>query len=435
MQKEAAASTVKVRFAPSPTGNLHIGSARTALFNWLYARSQGGKFILRVEDTDKERSKKEFLDSILADMKWLGMDWDEGPYFQSTRHDIYKEYAEKLLIKELAYKDGEAIIFKVPKSKEVFWYDVIHDKITVNTDEIKDQVLIKSDGTASYNFACVIDDALMGVTHVIRGDDHISNTPKQILIYEALEFKLPKFAHIPLILGPDKKRLSKRFCATSIGEYREMGFLPEAIINYLALLGWSPGKGQEIVKPDLIIKKFSIKQINAVQAVFDFDKFKWVNSQYIRSHEPAKLCDFVFALLVKKEILKPNYDKEYLKKVINLFITRFSIIDDLIDQTSFMFKDDYEVDNEAVKQFLSDEKIKKHLFELGKLFSNVEYFKSHNIEEATRKYIEQVGLTGKDIIHPLRVAVTGRSVSPSIFELLEVLGKKRTTERLSKLRL
>ncbi|MDP2980891.1 MAG: glutamate--tRNA ligase family protein, partial [Candidatus Omnitrophota bacterium] len=246
---------VRVRFAPSPTGYLHIGSVRTALFNWLYARSQGGVFILRIEDTDQKRSSDIYMEEIIADMKWLGLNWDEGPYFQTKRFDIYKSYAQKLLEKELAYKDGEAIIFKIPDIK-VKIYDLVHGEIEVDNALIDDLVLMKSDGSPAYNFACVVDDIEMQITHVIRGDDHISNTNKQVAVYDALGVKPPKFAHIPLILGPDKAPLSKRFGAVSINDYRKMGYLPQALVNYLSLLGWSPGDNKEFMSVEEIVKKF-----------------------------------------------------------------------------------------------------------------------------------------------------------------------------------
>ena len=235
---------IRVRFAPSPTGYLHVGGARTALYNWLYARKTGGKFILRIEDTDKDRSTQESVDAILESLEWMGIDWDEGPFYQSDNLDKYKEYANKLVEKGLAEKvddTTEAIILKVPDEGSTILYDIVHGKIEFENKDIKDQVLIKSDGYPAYNFACVIDDALMNITHVARGDDHISNTPKQIFIYNALELKIPKYAHIPLIMGEDNSRLSKRHGATSVSEYKNKGYLTGAFINYLALLGWSPG--------------------------------------------------------------------------------------------------------------------------------------------------------------------------------------------------
>ncbi|MDD5438705.1 MAG: glutamate--tRNA ligase family protein [Candidatus Omnitrophica bacterium] len=249
---------IRVRFAPSPTGYLHLGSGRTALFNWLYARRTGGKFIIRIEDTDRERSKKEFLDEILEDLKWLGLDWDEGPFFQSERNELYRQAAEKLVDKGVAYREGNAIIFKVQAGRTIKIPDIIHGDIEFKTDEIKDQVLIKSDGSPAYNFSCVVDDDLMGITHIIRGDDHISNTPKQILFYEALGLKQPRFAHMPLMMGKDGAKLSKRHGGVSVTEYKEEGFLPEALTNYLILLGWSPKNGREILTLKEAAQEFDV---------------------------------------------------------------------------------------------------------------------------------------------------------------------------------
>ncbi|MDD2654461.1 MAG: glutamate--tRNA ligase family protein, partial [Candidatus Omnitrophica bacterium] len=278
---------IRVRFAPSPTGNLHIGGARTALFNWLYAKSQKGQFILRIEDTDAKRSAQQYLDEILFSLKWLGFDWDEI-YYQSKRQDIYKEYAGKLVKEAKATHSEGAIIYTVPERK-IKVYDLIRGEIEFDAEDIKDQVLMKSDGTPTYNFACVVDDATMNITHVIRGDDHISNTPKQIMLYEALGFNLPKFAHLPLILGKDGGRLSKRTGATAISEYRNMGYLPEALVNYLMLLGWSPDANQEIVPIERAIKNFSIKKVNKTAAVFSIEKLNWINNQYLKKIDENKL--------------------------------------------------------------------------------------------------------------------------------------------------
>src|SRR3989338_1361608 len=268
---------VRVRFAPSPTGYLHIGGARTALFNWMYAKAHGGQFILRSEDTDKARSKPEYLDEILDSMRWLGLNWDEF-YKQSDRFDLYRKHAQKLLDEGKAYKDGEAVLLKMPQ-QQIKIYDLIRGEITVDSAEIKDQVLLKSDGSPAYSFACVVDDALMQISCVIRGEDHISNTPKQIVIYEALGFKLPKFAHLPLILDDERARLSKRAGAVAVTDYRKQGFLPEAVVNYLMLLGWSPGDNKEKIDLAQAVKKFSIKRINKAGAAFSMDKLKWLNGQ------------------------------------------------------------------------------------------------------------------------------------------------------------
>src|SRR6202789_1498883 len=289
---------VRVRFAPSPTGFLHIGGARTALFNWMYAKAQGGQFILRIEDTDKVRSKPEYLEEILDSMTWLGLTWDEF-YKQSDRFDLYRQYSDKLLSEGKAYKDGEAVVLKVPQ-KSIKIYDLIRGEITVDSKEIKDQVLMKSDGSPTYSFACVIDDALMEISCVIRGEDHISNTPKQILIYEALGFKVPKFAHLPLIMDPEGGRMSKRAGATAVTEYRTQGYLSQAIVNYLMLLGWSPGNNQEKVLMASALKTFSIKKINKAGAAFSLEKLQWLNSQYIKEMDNKRLAESLAPLVAAK---------------------------------------------------------------------------------------------------------------------------------------
>ena len=272
---------VRVRFAPSPTGFLHVGSARTALFNWFFARHEKGQFLLRIEDTDAARSKKEFLDEILESLRWLGLDWDGEVVFQSKRAEIYRKAAEKLLAEGKAYKDGKAILLKVVPGEIVTVEDLVHGSVKVNTLEIKDQVLIKSDGMPTYSFACVMDDSEFGMTHVIRGDDHISNTPKQILIHRALGFTPATYVHIPLILGTDRSRLSKRHGATNLNDYRKNGFLPEAVVNFLALLGWSPGGDKELMSVQEIIDAFDLKRIGKTGSMFDLKKCTWMNSQYM----------------------------------------------------------------------------------------------------------------------------------------------------------
>ena len=280
-------SNVKVRFAPSPTGYLHIGGARTALFNWLFARHNKGIFLLRIEDTDQQRSTEEATHAILDSMKWLGLDWDEGPHFQSQRLSIYKQYAEKLVAHGKAFYDTDeegrkAIRFKMQDGVTEI-NDLIHGAITFDASLIEDFVILKADGFPTYNFACVVDDAEMGITHIIRGDDHISNTPKQIALYNAFGFKMPEFAHIPMILGEDGSRLSKRHGATSVTEYRDKGYLPHALVNFLALLGWSPGNDQEIISIQEMIEKFTLKRVNKTSAQFNNTKLDWMNGQYIKN--------------------------------------------------------------------------------------------------------------------------------------------------------
>jgi len=418
-----------VRFAPSPTGFLHIGGARTCLFNWLFARSTDGKFILRIEDTDTVRSEKKYLDEILESLKWMGLDWDEL-YYQSKRFDIYRDYAEKLLADGKAYKEDTAIIYKVSASCKVRIFDVIHGEIAVDTEQIKDQVLIKSDGSPAYNFCCVVDDALMGITHIIRGDDHISNTPKQILIYEALGFKLPKFAHIPMILGEDKSRMSKRHGATSISEYKKQGFLPEALVNYLALLGWSAGNDREIFNLKTLIKEFSLKRVNKTAAVFDIEKLKWVNGHYIKSLDLEALTDLIIPYLKEKKYIDDSYDRSWLTGLINLYKTRFQTLDDFTSFTSFFFTENVHYEQEATEKFLKGTDIADNLERLKSVLENIDSFEIKEIETEVRKLVDTLGIKAGNLIHPLRVALTGTTVSPGIFEVMKFLGKDRVLTRL-----
>lgn len=443
----------KVRFAPSPTGYLHIGGARTALFNWMYAKSQGGQFILRIEDTDRERSKKEFVDEILDSLKWLRLTWD-GLYFQSERFAIYREYAEKLLGEGKAYKDGEAVVLKMPANSAlgriggaqpsaglnineaadggpqqiIKWVDLIRGEIQFDTETIKDQVLIKSDGTPTYSFACVIDDALMEISHVIRGEDHISNTPKQIMIYQALGFKTPKFAHLPLIMGDEGGRLSKRTGAVAVSDYRRMGFLPEGIANYLMLLGWSPGANQEIVKLNDAVKKFSIKKINKTAAVFSMDKLRWVNSQYIKAMNAGELTEGLIPFLKEEEYIRDDFDRKNIEDIVKLFQGRLSTLRDFLDWTAFIFKKTVSADEEAKKKITPA--IVEKFDALAKALDNIEPFIAPAIEENFRDFAETQNIKTSDLVHPVRAVLTGKTAGPGLFETMAVLGKEKTVARL-----
>ncbi len=418
---------VRVRFAPSPTGYLHIGGARTALFNWMYARAQGGTFILRIEDTDQQRSKKEFEDEILQSMRWLGLNWDEL-YYQSQRFDLYRQYAAKLLEEGKAYKEGEAVILKVPQ-KQIKIYDLIRDEIVIDTQEIKDQVLMKSDGSPTYSFACVIDDALMAISCVIRGEDHISNTPKQILIYEALGFKPPKFAHLPLILDDERARLSKRAGAVAASDYRKMGFLPEAIVNYLMLLGWSPGGNEEIVTPETAIKKFSIKKVNKTGAAFSMDKLRWINAQYLKKMDSAALAKLVRPVLEEHGVSQDKIDGQDLENIVNLYKSRMVTINDLSDWTTYLFKDNIVVPAELREKFLTVDH-RREFEVLAQELQKIEPFTVKLVEERFRAAVEKLGLTMSDVVHAVRVALTGNEVGPGLFDTMVILGKEKTIERL-----
>ncbi len=427
---------IRVRFAPSPTGNLHIGGGRTALFNWLYIQAKGGKFILRIEDTDKERSKKEFVDEILGSLAWLGFKWDEI-YYQSQRFDIYREYAQKLLKEGKAYaeklpdKPGEAIIFKVMPQK-IKIKDLIRGDIEFDAENIKDQVLMKSDGTPTYNFACVVDDALMNITHVIRGEDHISNTPKQVLLYEALGLPLPAFAHLPLIMGMEGGRLSKRTGATAISDYRKMGYLPEALVNYLLLLSWAPGEDREVIDINEAIKLFDITDVNKTAATFDLKKLDWMNNQYLKNADSEKLTDDIVPMLIEaKHIDKDNFDHAYVLSLVKLFQPRLAHVNDFVDWADFFFLNEVKMDPAAQAKHLSKDLSKEFSLFVQRMDA-LQDFTVENIEKCFRDMMAELGLEAKVLIHPIRVALTGKTIGPGLFEVIYHLGKERSKERLQK---
>jgi glutamyl-tRNA synthetase len=419
-----------VRFAPSPTGFLHLGSARTALFNWLYARHMGGKFLLRIEDTDKARSEKRFLDEILEDLKWMGLDWDDEPVFQSGRFDVYRENAEKVLEEGKAYKEGDAIIFKVEKGRTIEVDDMIHGKISFNTDEIKDQVMIKSDGSPAYNFCCVVDDAFMKITDIIRGDDHISNTPKQILFYEALGLEPPRFAHMPLLMGTDGAKLSKRHGGVSVEEYKKEGFLPEALANYLILLGWSPGEDREIIALHEAIKIFDVNDMKDVQAKFDIQKLRWINGEYIMAKNTEELVPLVKAQLIASGLKEEGVSGEKLVQIVELYKVRMKTISEFTELTDFFFKDDYAVDEKGVQKYLSDDEKKENVKIFVEKLEGLEDFSHENIEKICRAISEERSLKAAQIIHPTRVAISGKMKGAGLFEMMEVLGKEKVIERM-----
>jgi len=426
---------IRVRFAPAPTGNLHIGGSRTALFNWLYAKAKNGKFILRIEDTDKARSKKEYLDEILFSLKWLGFIWDEI-YYQSQRFAIYNEYADRLLKAGAAYiqksdNPGQAIIFKITPQR-IKVNDLIRGEIEFDAKDIKDQVLIKSDGTPTYNFACVVDDATMKISHVIRGDDHISNTPKQVLLYKALGFPIPEFAHLPLILGKEGGRLSKRTGATAISDYRKMGYLAKALVNYLLLLGWSPGENREIIDIQEAIKLFDIKNANKTAATFDLDKLNWINNQYLKKEDAQKLTDELIPLLIEKGLIeKDNFERGYIVSLVKLFQGRLQTLNDFLDWADFFLVKDIKIDPAAEKKFLISDLSGEFKLFVERLEA-LDKFDIVSIETAFRELVSELNIEAKTLIHPIRVALTGKTIGPGLFEVIYYLGKERTKERLMK---
>jgi glutamyl-tRNA synthetase len=420
---------LRVRFAPSPTGYLHIGGARTCLFNWLYARKVAGEFILRIEDTDLERSKKEYLDEILESIKWLGMDWDEI-FYQSERFSIYNQYAQRLIGEDKAYQKEGAVFFKY-NFQEIHMDDLIRGEIVFKELPKGEEVIIKSDGSPTYNFSCVIDDALMNITCVIRGEDHISNTPKQVLMYQALGFSIPQFAHVPLILSPDGGRMSKRYGATSIREYRDMGYLKEAIVNYLLLLGWSPGDNKEIISLDEAKKIFDIRKVNKTGAVFSFDKLNWLNNEYIRARDIKELVSLVYDYLNAKGCLSENITKEYLEKVCVLLKERIFKLSDFLDWKDFCLYDNFRYSEDTAD--ILNAKLPKEISFLRERLKEIRDFNKEDIEKQFRKAADDLGVKAKLLVHPTRVALTGRKAGPGLFETMEVLGKEKVLERLDRL--
>ena len=420
---------VRTRFAPSPTGTLHVGSARTALFNWFYAKHHHGAFILRIEDTDQKRSNEIYVKDILESLAYLGIQADEGPYFQSQRAAQYHQYAEQLVSAGKATKQDQAVIFAVPP-QQITFNDVLHGDITVDTSLFEQLVLMKSDGSPTYNFACVVDDAMMNITHVIRGDDHIANTPKQLLLYQALGFAPPQFAHIPLIVGADRARLSKRTGATAVADYRAVGYLPEAFMNYLALLGWSPGGNKEFMSPLELVESFELSRVRKTAAQFDQQKLDWLNGQHIKHASIERLADLITGRLFDKGLLKPGFDGARIARIASLVRDRLKTLDQIENEHVYFFMEPIPYDEQAVCQFLRQPKVDEHLLALQERLIASPAFDAADIERIARELIAQRQLQPKDLIHPARVAVTGRAVSPPLFEVMSILGKDTTLKRL-----
>lgn len=478
-------SEVRVRFAPSPTGYLHIGGARTALFNWLFARKMGGKLILRIEDTDTERLKEDSVSQILTSLKWLGLNWDEGPeaggecgpYYQSERRELYSKYAQQLLDEGKAYycfctpADLEAerekqraakqpfryartcrnldpevakaraaagepysVRIKIPTEGSITVHDLIHGDVTFNMDQFDDFVIVKSNGMPTYNFAVVVDDHLMGMTHVLRAEEHLSNTPKQLLIYEALGFEPPKFGHMPMILAPDRSKLSKRHGATSVEEFRAQGYLPEAIINYLTLLGWGPGDEREIFTLEETVKLFELEQMSKKAAVYDTKKLTWMNGQYLSELPLEKILPeaetfFIKDGLVTKEWLAEN--KEYFAKLVDTVRVRVKTLQEVADASAYFFKDVEAYDEKGVAKHFKPEAAELLEKCIAALEAD-EVFDLTSTEAIYNKIAADNGLALGKVIHPTRMALTGRTVSPGMFDVMVLLGKEKTLARMRK---
>ncbi len=494
---------IRVRFAPSPTGVLHVGGARTALFNWLYARGQGGVFLLRIEDTDRQRSTEASYAAILRGMDWLGLDWDEGPgqdgdfgpYLQSERLAIYKQHLDALIAKGKAYKcfctpedlqrredeaktaggnwdgydghcrsltaeqqaaqgaDGRTFCWRLhtPDEGSTFWYDIIVGKREFQNEVLVDRVVGKADGFPTYNFAVVVDDHTMGITHVLRGDDHVSNTPFQLLIYDALEWDRPKFGHMPMILGPDRKRLSKRHGATSVEEFQKQGILPAAMVNYLALLGWSPGgSGDEVLDPQTLVKKFSLKKVNSSPAAFDYDKLGHLNAQHIKRLSAKQRLALAAPIIAERgwhldpqwQVANVRDDRNYLDRVLKTLGNRFSSLLTLPEQIGFFYTEDFYVDESARAEILDTEPARELVLALADALADTgddeagdetdvqPPMAAEGFETITRTVADERKIKAGQLIHPCRVALTGQARSAGIFEVMELIGCRRVVQRL-----
>jgi glutamyl-tRNA synthetase len=420
--------SARVRFAPSPTGYLHVGGARTALFNWLFARHVGGKFLLRIEDTDKARSTDEHTQVILDGLTWLGLDWDEPPIFQGARVARHQETADKLLKEGKAYLEEGVIRLRVPPG-EIAWDDAVHGRISFQGEDIKDFVILRSDRSPLYNFAVVVDDIDMAVTHVVRGDDHISNTPKQIAVYRALGATLPVFGHVPMIHGPDGKKLSKRHGATAVGDYQHLGILPAAMRNFLALLGWSPGGDREILTMEEMVQLFTLEGILKKPSVFDTTKLEWMNGQYLS----ALSADAIYPL-VQPELAKLGITDggEAVRRAIGAVKTRSRTMLDVVKQVAVRLDAKYvQQDEKAAKEIAKDPAGYRSAIEASVAALGDAEWTPEGLEQRLRQLADQRQVAAGKIFQPIRIALTGGTVSEPVNELLFVVGKDAALRRLA----
>ena len=477
---------VRVRFAPSPTGSLHIGGARTALFNLLYARHVNGTFVLRIEDTDTERSTEESAEEIIRALKWLNLDWDEGPikggeygpYYQSQRQELYQREIDRLLAEGKAYYcyctpeelaqrreaavkakkapryDGTCrnltpeqrqkleaegrkptIRLKVPQEGQTIVDDLIRGRVVFENEVFDDYIIVKSNGVPTYNFACVIDDNAMGITHIIRAEEHLSNTPRQIYVYDALGYKLPQFAHVPMILAPDRSKLSKRHGATSVEEYKEQGFLAEAIINYLTLLGWSPEGTDEIFGMEKSIKEFTLERVNKTAAVYDVKKLAWINGHYMRELDCEYVTKQTIPFMVKQGIVTEQEAQEkfdYINKIVEISRDRAKTLVELAETMSFFFKDVKEYDEKGVRKHFGKEGAAELILKGAEALEQLDDYTVETTEQAFRTLTAEMGIKTAALIHPTRLSITGRTIGPGLFDIMFLLGKEKTVGRMKK---
>lgn len=477
---------VRVRFAPSPTGYLHIGGARTALFNWFFARKHHGQFVLRIEDTDTQRLKEDSVSQILASMKWLGIDWDEGPeiggpcgpYYQSERLALYRAEAQRLIEEGKAYycfctpdelarereqqrQAGQALCYsgkcrvvsresalkrleagekavvrlRIPDSGQITVTDLIHGKVSFRLDQLDDLIIMKSNGIPSYNFACVIDDHAMKISHVIRAEEHLSNTPKQVLLYQALGYETAQFAHLPMILAPDRSKLSKRHGATSVEEFREQGFLAPAIVNYLTFLGWSSGDGQELMTPAETVGKFELSAVSKKAAIYDTKKLAWINGQYLSAMTPDEAVREALPFLLRQGLVTQEQaavQQDRIRDIVGAVKSRVKTLAELTEAVEYFFADVTEYDEKGRRKYFSKPETADLLRRGRECLEQVACFDVPHTEEAYRQLIETLELKSGDLIHPTRLALTGRMVSPGLFDVMALLGKKQCLARIDR---
>ena len=471
-------SNVRVRIAPSPSGYLHVGTARAAIFNYLYAKAKGGKFILRIEDTDKARSSQEMVDIITEGLNWLGVAWDEGPYFQSQRFDLYPPYAQKLLNENKVYRcfctpdelnekrqnaqknkqtyqydrkcrdlsedqiraNLEAgmpytLRIKLPLEGEVTFHDEILGDLSKNYADLDDFIIARTDGSPIYNFAVVVDDIEMQISHVIRGNDHIANTYKQVEIYKALGVELPKFAHLPLILRPDKSKVSKRKGDKSVLEYRDEGILPQAFFNFLALLGWSPKDDREIMTEDEIIGLFDLGGINASNSIFDPVKLNWMNGNYIRQMDDSTLVQLLIPVMIANDLASKYWIEtrwQWMMKVVEALKERCNTLQEFADNGSYFFRNDFEYDPKGVEKRFKTENLADRLEEVRIEMAKEYELSKQQAENIVKSKAEEFGIKPADLIHPVRLSLTGVTGGPGLYDIIEILGSQEVSKRLSR---
>lgn len=474
---------IRVRFAPSPTGYLHIGGARTCLFNWLFARKYGGKLILRVEDTDQDRIKEDSIRKIIDSLNWLGLDWDEGPekggnygpYFQAQRLDVYQKEIERLLKEGKAYycfctheeieekrqqaqkkgifykydgkcrdlfpeealkriEEGEKAVIriKVPETGHTVVTDMVRGQVTFENALFDDMVIMKSTGMPTYNFACIIDDNAMKISHVIRAEEHLSNTPKQIIMAEALGYEIPEYAHVPMILAPDRSKLSKRHGATSVEEFREQGILAEALVNYLCLLGWSAENQEEIISVEGVKNQFSLDRVSKNPAIYDTKKLTWINGSYLKNLDLDYITERAVPFMKNAGIPIQEADYEKISAVVDIIREKVWTLAEIADASGYFFTDEFDYDEKGIEKYFSNKSVGDKLKELVLRLQDLEIFDKETTEKVYRDYAEEVGVKAGELIHPTRLALTGRTVSPGLFEIMEIMGKDECIKRMVK---